>query len=380
MAKLKLKNKLRKEVLRYLRNIGYSTKKRSLARSREIPKEMIRKFHLRQRQQKLLKEKKFISSFRIKMMDYLASGTDIVPEKIDPYLVEVRAGTKESDLFRFATLNWSVPVSYGYGRRIRCLVMDKSNGKLIGIFALGDPVYNLKVRDEWIGWTQKTKAKNLVNVMDAYVLGALPPYSNLIGGKLVAALITSSEVQRIFDRKYGRSRSIIRNRRLKPKLVLITTSSALGKSSIYDRLKLNGKLVFKKIGESIGYGHFHISDEIFSKLRDFLHQIKHPYADGYNYGNGSNWKFRVIRKALSEIGVNQEFLSHGIRREVYAVPLSRYAKGYLLGTRKNVRINAKTTKKISAICKQRWIIPRSMRDKTYLGIRKDETIKRMVVL
>ena len=53
----------------------------------------------------------------------------------------------EGDLFRAATLLWSVPVSRGYGRRMRYLVMDESNNKLIGLFALGDPVFNLKSRD-----------------------------------------------------------------------------------------------------------------------------------------------------------------------------------------------------------------------------------------
>ena len=40
-------------------------------------------------------------------------------------------------VFRYASLHWSVPVSQGYGRRTRFLVIDEQNEKLIGIFALG---------------------------------------------------------------------------------------------------------------------------------------------------------------------------------------------------------------------------------------------------
>jgi len=38
---------------------------------------------------------------------------------------------------------------------------------------------------------QRRFAKRLVNVMDAYVLGAVPPYNMLLGGKLVASLVRS---------------------------------------------------------------------------------------------------------------------------------------------------------------------------------------------
>ena len=55
---------------------------------------------------------------------------------------------------------------------------------------------NLSARDDWIGWTHEDRSKRLVHVMDAYVVGALPPYSYLIGGKMVAALMASQEVKR----------------------------------------------------------------------------------------------------------------------------------------------------------------------------------------
>lgn len=73
--------------------------------------------------------------------------------------------------------------------------MTKQNGCLIGLFALGDPVFNLSARDAWVGWPHGDRCRRLVHVMDAYVVGALPPYSLLIGGKLVAALMGSAEVK-----------------------------------------------------------------------------------------------------------------------------------------------------------------------------------------
>jgi hypothetical protein len=63
-----------------------------------------------------------------------------------------------------------VPVSNGFGRRLRYLVWDNHNNKLIGIIAIGDPVFNLSVRDTLIDWDAKARGERLVNLMDAYVL------------------------------------------------------------------------------------------------------------------------------------------------------------------------------------------------------------------
>ena len=70
---------------------------------------------------------------------------------------------------------------------------------VIGLFGLTDPVFNLKSRDEWIGWDKDTKRLNLRNVMDAFIVGSIPPYSQLLCGKLICLLMTSSEV-----REYGK--------------------------------------------------------------------------------------------------------------------------------------------------------------------------------
>ena len=98
----------------------------------------------------------------------------------------MKTGTLSGDIFRLAALTWSVPVSNGFGRRLRYLVWDANNGKLLGLIAIGDPVFNLAVRDNLIGWNSHDRSARLVNLMYAYVLGALPPDNALLAGKLVA--------------------------------------------------------------------------------------------------------------------------------------------------------------------------------------------------
>ena len=66
-------------------------------------------------------------------------------EKVHPTLVS--ASTQETaDLFHYDLLLWSVPVSTGYGRRMRFLVFDE--GKVFTIIARASAllrVYNVRL-------------------------------------------------------------------------------------------------------------------------------------------------------------------------------------------------------------------------------------------
>ena len=55
--------------------------------------------------------------------------------------------------------------------------------------------------------------------MDAYVLGAVPPYSFLIGGKMVAALMGSQEVKDAYERKYMGKEGVISQQSKQARLV-----------------------------------------------------------------------------------------------------------------------------------------------------------------
>jgi len=252
---------------------------------------------------------------------------------------------------------------------MRFLVMDRSNRKLIGIFALGDPVFNLKCRDEMIGWNVEERRSRLVNVMDAYVVGAVPPYNQLLGGKLVASLMCSKEVHDLFTERYKDTTGIISQQKKAPRLVLITVTSALGRSSLYNRLRLvqNDEELFnfKKIGETRGFGHFQVSNELFERLRSLLALEGHTYANGHQYGDGPNWKLRVTRVGLKRLGLDDELVHHGIKREVYACAFTSNFKEFLRGTSDNPNFDLHSVEVISKAAIQRWVLPRSSSQTTW---------------
>ena len=350
----------------HLLNLGFSKNGNGYFVDGVLTKQKIRNLHAAQRVDILERQRHFVETHGSELAKHFASGNQVDPRSIDPKLVQVSPGSLESQLFRFASLLWSVPVSQGFGRRLRFLVKDRQNDCVIGLFALGDPVFNLSARDNWIGWTHEDRRDRLVHVMDAYVVGAVPPYSQLIGGKLVAALMGSKEVRRAYERKYLARQSVIRQRKHRARLVLLTTTSALGRSSIYNRLTIPDGPRFLRIGSTKGFGHFHLYGEVFDALRSHLEEVGHPYASGHRFGMGPNWKLRVARTALEDLGIDgNSILKHGIEREVYAIPLAENWKKVLSGEHRRVRSLTKPAAEISKYCLDRWIVPRSKRDESF---------------
>lgn len=355
---------LRDHLEQHLTSLGLTT----LAHNGQLDfldKDTIRANHARQRQAHVARELRILAPQLSTLLTHFASGREIDPERVTPTLELVHARGETGALFRLATLLWSVPVSRGFGRRIRFLVRDQHNGKLIGLFALGDPVFNLRTRDQWIGWCVRDRERRLVHVMDAYVVGSVPPYSQLLGGKLVASLMGSAEVAAHFEAKYADRTGHI-SAEVKPaKLVLITVTSALGRSSLYNRLRLDGLVELIRIGQTQGWGHFQISNDLFDEMRQLLAYHHHPYASGHAFGQGPNWRIRAIREALRLAGLDQNLLRHGIAREVFAMPLYCNWRTYLLGQTSNCEGALPSVAQLAEAARQRWIIPRAARRTEY---------------
>ena len=353
---------LKMRLRHHLTSIGFNKTEDGIFILPSNEKDTVRMAHSAQRDDRLVASQHFISERFPTLIKYFASGKDIDTFRISPVLQLISSNTWEGDLFRIAALTWSVPVSRGFGRRLRYLVWDKHNGKLMGIIAIGDPVFNLSVRDKFIDWDAQARRDRLVNIMDAYVLGALPPYNALLGGKTVACLIRSRDMYDDFAKAYGGTTGIISQKEKKACLLAVTTSSSMGRSSIYNRLKLGGTEYFKPIGYTEGWGHFHIPDNMFVDLRDYLRINGHSYADDNRFGQGSNWRLRTIRAALKTLGFNYDILRHGIHREVYICQLADNALKILRGGLGKPDLSSLlSAEEVAHLAVERWMLPRSQR-------------------
>jgi len=364
--------KLKRLIERSLTDQGFRIRDGHILPPPRLTKKKLRNLHALAVKHKLERAREGLKPFEAKLLNRLAPGHEVVPEDIKPRLVEVQRGSDDELLFRYASLHWSIPVSSGYGRRLRFLVIDDQNGKLIGLFGLADPVFNLGGRDKWIGWDDKARKTNLHHVMDAFVLGAVPPYSFLLCGKLVSMLTASNEVRNAFKRKYGGHRSLIRQKRLDARLAMITTTSALGRSSIYNRLKYHDRLLFQSVGFTQGSGEFHFMNGLYSTISEYAWRYCEPTAKKERWGSGFRSRREVVKKCLAKVHLSTELLYHGIQREIFVVPQARNTREFLRGEHSRLIWFNQSVEDLFGFFRERWLLPRSLRDERYKAWHPDE--------
>jgi len=272
---------------------------------------------------------------------------------------------KQRELWTYATSFWSIPVTTGYGRRIRFLVFDEQNNKLIGIFGLSDPIIGLGVRDQYITWTKDQKLERLYNCMTAYILGAVPPYNLVLGSKLIALCLMFPEVRKHFYEKYKNRVSIISGQNKQADLVYIDTLGAFGKSAIYNRL-----MNWKFIGYTKGQSHLHITANGSWEL--IKQVVPETFFDTYKFGQGPNWKLRVLKKGLRELGFSEDMLSIGWQRGYYSCTIAENWQEYLLGESNQPQWKILDRNKLIKYWKDQWIIPRL--DKLEENLRKTKSL------
>ena len=284
----------------------------------------------------------------------LAQGRDVLKSKILPR-IEVCKTEKQHSIFRIFRYYWSSPYSEYIGRRIRLLIRDDGidSSPIIGIAALGSSIIHIPARDKWIGWDKETRTSNIIYTMDAYVLGALPPYNYLLGGKLVSYILASNEIREIYKKKYKDKMTIIRKRKADD-LICIFTTSLYGNSSQYNRLRFENRLLYIPIGYTSGYGTLHISNETFLAMQQLLSEKGIMITN--RFGDGPNWRMRVVKKASDIIEFNSDvLLRHSYKRGIYAVPLTKNFRSFLLGKADKAIYYNLTLETLVKFWKERWL-------------------------
>lgn len=361
MASSQARAKLRELIEDSLRQQGFRIRDGQIVVSKTVTKEKLRRLHRLSVQHRVVEAQPRLGRYEDRLLRRIASGSEIEPAKVAPRLVEVLPDSEDELLFRYASLHWSIPTSSGYGRRLRFLVEDAHNGKLIGLFGLCDPVFSVAARDTWIGWDFDARKARLRNVMEAFILGAVPPYSMLLCGKLVAMLCGSDEVRQAFRRKYGDGESLINSNSADGRLAMIATTSALGRSSIYNRLRFADRLMMFSVGFTSGWGEFQFTNGAYSQLRDYAEKYCDKTAKHESWGTGFRNRREVVRRVLAHVGLSGNLMNHGIRRELFVMPLAKNAREFLRGEHQRLLWLRQPAEDLAAFFLERWLIPRAER-------------------
>jgi len=121
-------DRLRRMIYTELTESGFRFKRNAIVPPDLRDKSALRKVHKSALEHLLVENRKCILENENKLLEFFADGNDVVPEEISPKLVLIEdASSENTELFRYASYLWSIPLSRGFGRRLRYLVMDESN-------------------------------------------------------------------------------------------------------------------------------------------------------------------------------------------------------------------------------------------------------------
>ena len=306
-------DELREKIIWALKAQGFTINPH--LRPKNDEKDTIKKIHEQKREEQLKFHKKFLmDNFEI-MKKYSISGKEIDPKNIDIELIEIRQQSLFSKIFFWWNLIWwSIPYDKPIGRQMRFILWDRHHNVPFGLFCLQSPPLRSAVRDRFLELNNGNIDYWVNQSLYGQRIGALPPYNELLGGKMVALSLTSNEVRESYEKKYQNKKTILKKRELPSRLLFITTTSAYGRSSVYERIKYKGEVVSRFIGFTSGAGTFHLPEGLYNECLQYLEQKGIDTKRGY--GTGPSRKMKLIANALRLLNI-PNFSYHNIKRGYY---------------------------------------------------------------
>ena len=178
-------------------------------------------------------------------------------------------------------------------------------------------------------------------------------------------LACSNHVRERFRRKYAHTKSVIRGTEADARIAMVTTMSALGRSSIYNRLTFDSRHLLQSVGFSQGSGEFHFSNGLYSSLFDYVTRYSEPTAKQESWGEGFRNRREVIRKALNKLRLPPDLIYHGIQREVFVAPQASNTREFLRGEHNRLLWHDHNCEQLSEYFRKRWLAKRVAWDHTY---------------
>jgi len=129
------------------------------------------------------------------------------------------------------------------GRQLFFIVKDNRSDKYLGVICISGDFMDLTPRDQSIGWSREIKTfSGKINhtAIGSSIVPTQPLGYSFTGGKLLAYLCLSDDVQRIWKEKYG------------DVLVGVTTTSLYGKAKANTLSQYDGLKYWKKMGFTTG--------------------------------------------------------------------------------------------------------------------------------
>ena len=280
-------------------------------------------------------------------------------QNLNPYIKIVATPQDEEDWLQVRTFCHSAEYEQTPGRYIKILVLNED--KILGFCAIASDIPSMKCRDDFIGWDRNTRMARdrkgtLLNSAVGTTIAPTQPFGfNFLGGKLIAAMLTTQTVRDFWFNKYNNV------------LAGITTTSLYenekkNQGSQYDGMDW----CWKKCGVTAGKVPIKPDESIYKTWHDW---IKDNKPEEYNKmmtqkegvsGPVTSAKMRVLNMIFKSAGIKTKDYNHGFERGVYYCVFYENTKEFLCGKikEKDLRLKPRFVKDVSGVLE--WWKPKAI--------------------
>ena len=280
--------------------------------------------------------------------------------KLEPYVEMLEQGNaKDNETWTLVRrLIHTMEFTANPGRNLKFFVKDKVTGKLLGVICLGSDVTSLGARDKYIGWSLDNKFKDgklKHTAIGTTICCAQPLGYNFLGGKLVAALVTSSTIRDAWKKLYGQT------------LVGMSTTSLYGIHSMYNSIPL-----WRTMGKSVGRIALKPDDATYEVWHDWVREnMESEYKKATTQKEGvsgppTGVKQKTINLIFKAVGIKASDYEHGFQRGIYYADMYENGKEFLRGEieEKDLKMKQKYSEDSDYIMK--WWKPKAIKRYTKL--------------
>lgn len=215
------------------------------------------------------------------------------------------------------------------GRNLNFFVKDAKSSKYLGVICISSDFLDLTPRDSVIGWPRELKTQGgMINhtAIGSTIVPFQPLGYNYVGGKLLALLCLSDEVQNLWKKQYGDT------------LIGVTTTSLYGKTKLNGLSQYDNLDHWKKMGFTAGSVSFEPGRDTRYLIREWL-KAKHSrkYFEWYVAKKPSgqphkrDHKNRSLGFTYTKLGVPKEIIRTDHARGIYFSPLYNNSYEFLRG-------------------------------------------------
>lgn len=258
--------------------------------------------------------------------------------KLEPELVYTNKGEDLPELWNcIRTFSSTMKNNSNIGRNLNYIVRDRVTEKYLGVICISSDFLDLTPRDNFIGWSRELKTQGaMINhtAIGSTIVPLQPLGYNYVGGKLLALLCLSDDVQKKWEELYG------------DKLVSVTTTSLYGKTKAGGLSQYDNLDYWLPMGFTSGSVSFEPLKNTRLKIREWL-KTNHTrkYFEWYVAKKPSgqphkrDHKNRSLNFTYSQLDIPKELIRSEHARGIYFSPLYDKSCEFLRGDHDGKNMN-----------------------------------------